>query len=253
MTSRIAPVELRKHLSARVVDNDRLYRAFWRVLDVVCSLCALLLLAPVLVLLAALTFADGGRPVLFSQRRIGRGGVPFTLWKFRTMRSSCGRRITACGDRRVTMVGAWLRKLKLDELPQLFNILKGDMSLVGPRPEIPEYVSPSNALWRSTLAVKPGLTDLASLVFRNEEDILARADDPEEYYSRTILPLKLLLNLHYMQSRCWRLDVTLIVLTACYSFVPWTFNPRRIEKIFYPGVNVFEPNFLHPIPRAFDR
>jgi len=204
-----------------------------RLLEVACALTALVGLAPLLLLFAALIWMDDGRPVLFRQTRVGRNGRPFRILKFRTMRpGSFGRAITAAGDRRVTRVGTWLRRLKLDELPQLINVLKGDMSLIGPRPEVPEFVEFDNALWRAVLEVRPGITDLASLVYRNEEDMLGPALDPDAYYRSAILPAKLRLNLQYLQSRSVRQDLRLLWLTARYSFFPRGFDRDRVVRSF---------------------
>ena len=137
--------------------------------------------APLLAATAALVKASSPGPVLFRQQRIGRGGKPFELWKFRTMRvGGTGPQITADGDRRITRIGRILRKTKLDELPELFNVLRGDLSLVGPRPEVAKYVALYPEAERAFLQrFRPGITDPATVRFRNEEDILARAPDPE--------------------------------------------------------------------------
>jgi lipopolysaccharide/colanic/teichoic acid biosynthesis glycosyltransferase len=127
------------------------------------------------------------------------------------------------------------------------------MSLIGPRPEVPEYVDPEDLLWRGVLVAKPGITDLASLIFRNEEEVLASAADPEGLYRQTILPAKLCLNLQYIRSRRWRLDLKLLLLTAYYSFCPWTFDRQRIEMTFFQGARTFESNFIHSVPRTLDR
>lgn len=232
---------------------DARYAARWRVVDVVCSAAALVFLAPLLAVIALAVLATSGRPVLFAQERVGRRGVRFTIWKFRTMRRGSGSLVTAAGDSRVTAVGCWLRRLKLDELPQLFNVLKGNMSLIGPRPEVPEYVDTEDLLWRGVLAVKPGITDLASLMFRNEEAVLAASDDPAGYYRESILPAKLCLNLRYIRARHWRLDLKLLLLTAYHSFFPWTFDQQRIEMTFFQGARTFEPNFIYSVPRTLDR
>jgi hypothetical protein len=128
-----------------------------------------------------------------------------------------GPAITITGDRRVTCVGTILRKFKLDELPQFINVLKGDMSMIGPRPEVPEFVEPGNRLWDQVLMVRPGITDLATLLYRNEEQLLASSAQPELDYHRTILPAKLALNIEYMRSRSLRRDIRLLFLTAWYS------------------------------------
>ena len=232
---------------------DERYAARWRVVDVACAAAALTILAPVIAAIAMAVLATSGRPVLFAQERIGRRGVAFRIWKFRTMRPGDGVRVTTAGDRRVTAIGRWLRKLKLDEIPQLFNVLKGEMSLIGPRPEVPEYVNAEDPLWRAVLAASPGITDLASLVYRNEEEILASSDNPDVFYRQTIRPAKLRLNLQYIRSRGWGLDLELLLLTAYHSFCPWTFDRQRIEAAFIQGVRNFEPNLIHSVPRTLDR
>jgi lipopolysaccharide/colanic/teichoic acid biosynthesis glycosyltransferase len=142
-----------------------------------------------------------------------------------------GSAITVAGDRRVTRVGAILRKFKLDELPQFINVLKGDMSMVGPRPEVPEFVEQGNYLWDQVLMVRPGITDLATLLYRNEEQLLASSAQPELDYNRTILPAKLALNIEYMRSRSlWR-DIRLLVLTAWYSLFPGRFHGQQVERL----------------------
>lgn len=202
-----------------------------RGMDVFGSIGILILLSPVLLMAALLVLAFDGRPVLFRQTRIGRNGQPFRLVKFRTMRSrSCGSPITVLNDGRVTPIGRWLRKLKIDELPQLWNVLRGEMSLIGPRPEVPEFVELSDARWHKVLEVRPGITDLASLAFRNEEDLLGPAADPELHYRSVILPQKLHLNLHYQRSRSFSRDLKLLWMTARYSFVPWGFDRDRILR-----------------------
>ena len=132
--------------------------------------------------------------------------------------------ITAAGDARVTRVGAVLRRFKLDELPQLFNVLKGDMSLVGPRPEVPEYVQLEAPIWQAVLQVRPGVTDLATLLYRDEERLLGASDDPNALYRETVLPAKLMLNLGYLRSRSFRRDLKLILLTIRYSLFPRRFR-----------------------------
>ena len=171
-------------------------QAFKRLFDVICAAIGLLFLTPLFAILALLIVLRDGAPVLFSQTRIGRNGKPFRIWKFRTMRAgSRGSVITAAGDDRVTRTGAALRKHKLDELPQLFNVLKGDMSLVGPRPEVPEHVQLAAPIWQAILQVRPGITDLASLIYRDEEQVLGASRDPDAFYREQVLPSKLLLNL----------------------------------------------------------
>lgn len=185
------------------------------VFDRVAAAVGLLLLSPALALLAVAIALEDGFPVLFRQTRVGRGGRPFRLVKFRSMLAGvAGTRITAGRDPRVTRVGAWLRRYKIDELPQLWNVLKGDLSLVGPRPEIPPFVDEKDPAWRAVLAVRPGITDPATLQFRHEEEVLAGAGDPEQYYRETILPAKLALNLEYIRARTFWGDLKLIARTV---------------------------------------
>ena len=191
---------------------------------------------PVLAGVALAILINDGRPVLFSQMRVGKDGKPFRIWKFRTMRAcSYGNVITVAGDARVTKVGATLRKYKLDELPQLVNVLIGDMSLVGPRPEMPEHVQFEAPIWRAVLCVRPGITDLASLLYRDEERILGASEDPYAFYRESVLPAKLLLNLTYLQSRSFWQDLKLILLTIRYSLFHQTFNADVILKLFTKG------------------
>jgi lipopolysaccharide/colanic/teichoic acid biosynthesis glycosyltransferase len=198
---------------------------------VTCAAAGLLILMPALAALAVAILCDDGAPVFYSQTRVGRRGEPFRIWKFRSMRAgSQGSVITAEGDRRVTRVGAALRRLKLDELPQLFNVLKGDMSLVGPRPEVPEYVQLDAPVWQSVLQVRPGVTDLATLLYRDEEKLLGTSGDPGTFYRETVLPAKLALNLGYLRTRSFLRDLKLILLTICYSLFPQRFDPDLIKK-----------------------
>jgi lipopolysaccharide/colanic/teichoic acid biosynthesis glycosyltransferase len=145
---------------------------------------------------------------------------------------SQGSVITAAGDGRVTRAGAALRRWKLDELPQLFNVLKGDMSLVGPRPEAAEQVHLEAPVWQAVLQVRPGITDLASLLYRNEEELLGAVDDPNTFYRESVLPAKLLLNLAYLRSRSFWLDMRLILLTIWYSLLPERFDPDLVKRTF---------------------
>jgi lipopolysaccharide/colanic/teichoic acid biosynthesis glycosyltransferase len=204
-----------------------------------CAAAGLICLLPVFAGLALAVIVDNGPPVFFRQTRVGKNGRPFRIWKFRTMRvGSLGSVITAAGDGRITRVGAVLRRWKLDELPQLFNVLTGDMSLVGPRPEVAEYVRLEEPLWQAVLQVRPGITDLASLLYRNEEELLGAADDPNAFYRASVLPAKLFLNLAYLRSRCFRLDLRLILLTIWYSLHPDRFDPDLIKKTFAAGVGI---------------
>jgi len=207
-----------------------------RTFDVVCAAAGLLVLSPLFAVVALMILLSDGRPVLFSQMRTGRYGSPFRIWKFRTMRpGAAGTTITAAGDSRVTATGARLRKFKLDELPQLFNVLRGEMSLVGPRPEVPEYVDRQSRIWQAVLQVPPGITDVASLLYRDEEALLGTASDPDRFYRETLLPAKLCLSLAYLSTRSlWR-DVRLILLTIHSSLSPGRLNPGRVRRAFDLG------------------
>ena len=216
--------------------RGRLWQAFYRLFDVTCAAAGLLLLAPVLAALAVVVLCDDGPPVFFGQTRVGRKGKPFRIWKFRTMRTgSRGMVITAAGDPRVTRAGTVLRRCKLDELPQLFNVLKGDMSLVGPRPEVPEYVQLEAPIWQAVLQVRPGVTDLATLLYRDEEKLLGASDDPNTFYREIVLPAKLLLNLGYLRSRSFPRDLKLILLTIRYSLFPERFDQDLIKRSLGTG------------------
>ena len=206
--------------------------------DRLAAAVGLIVLSPLLLLAAVAIILEDALPVFFRQIRIGRDGKTFQLWKFRSMRNGLsGTRITAANDPRLTWVGRILRKYKIDELPQLWNVLKGEMSLVGPRPEVPAFVDLGDPAWQAVLQLKPGITDVASLVYRHEEEILGAASDPEPYYCDHILPAKLALNQHYIQSRSFRLDLKVILLTVRYSFFPKGFDPKRLRKIFLPQEN----------------
>jgi lipopolysaccharide/colanic/teichoic acid biosynthesis glycosyltransferase len=188
----------------------RLFDLFW-------VIPGLLVLAPILALTALWIKADSRGPVFFRQLRIGRGGREFKVFKFRTMVPDAevlGLKITVGGDPRITRSGHFLRKYKLDELPQLFNVLSGDMSLVGPRPEVPEYVALYPADVREkVLSVKPGITDLASLEYKDENELLRDAEDPREVYIQEIMPRKLEYYVQYVEQRTLWFDFVIIMRT----------------------------------------
>lgn len=214
-----------------------LRQALYRLFDISGAAAGMVILMPVLFALALLILWGDGSPVFFSQMRVGRKGKLFRIWKFRTMRAdSQGRIITAAGDGRVTHIGAVLRRCKLDELPQLFNVLKGDMSLVGPRPEVPECVQLEAPIWQAVLQVRPGVTDLATLLYRDEEKLLGTAVDATALYCETVLPAKLALNLGYLRSRSFWRDLRLIHLTIRYSLFPERFDPDLIMRTVGLGV-----------------
>jgi lipopolysaccharide/colanic/teichoic acid biosynthesis glycosyltransferase len=187
-----------------------------RLFDVVAASFGLVLLAPLLLLVAVWIRLDSPGPVLFRQWRVGRNGIPFQIIKFRTMRAGKdeGRQLTVGRDPRITRAGRFLRRYKLDELPQLFNVVAGTMSLVGPRPEVPRYVAfyPPEARL-AVLSVAPGITDLASILYKEENDILGRAPDPERAYVDTVLPVKLAYYQRYVSERSFWGDLRIIFLT----------------------------------------
>jgi len=185
-----------------------------RVFEAAAALLALGAAAPLLLACALLVKLTSRGPVLFRQERLGRGGVPFSMVKFRTMRlENAGPQVTARGDPRITAVGRVLRTTKLDELPELWNVVRGDMALVGPRPEVPRYVDAGDALWREVLSVRPGVTDPVTLRLRGEEELLAAAEDAERFYVETLLPYKLILARRYLRARTWRSDIGVLVGT----------------------------------------
>lgn len=186
-----------------------------RAFDLAAALCGLLLLAPLLGAIALWIRLDSPGPVLFRQLRIGRHGVPFSIFKFRTMTAQpAGAQLTVGQDARITRAGRLLRHYKLDELPQLFNVLQGSMSLVGPRPEVPRYVAcyPPDVR-RIVLSVAPGITDWASIHYKDENAILGHAADPEQAYIDTILPVKLEYYVRYVQERSFWTDLRIIAST----------------------------------------
>lgn len=186
-----------------------------RAFDLLLSALGLLLLAPVLLLIALWVKLDSPGPVFFRQERVGRFGRPFFIHKFRTMRvDNAGLQITVGVDPRITRAGRVLRAAKLDELPQLWDVLRGAMSLVGPRPEVPRYVALYTPEQRKVLDVRPGITGMASIDYIDENEILARSSDPERTYIEDILPAKLALDLRYVQERSLALDLRILLITV---------------------------------------
>lgn len=195
-----------------------------RLFDVAGAGAGLLLLSPLFVLIAVAIKLDSPGPVFYRQERVGRHGVPFRIFKFRTMvaaQAGGAAQITVAGDARITRTGHFLRRWKLDELPQLIDVLRGTMSLVGPRPEVPRYVAQYPAEWRErVLSVRPGITDFASVHYRAEGELLAKADDPEREYVDVILPSKLRYALHYVDNLGVADDLRVLGLTLRTVFVP---------------------------------
>ena len=192
-----------------------------RCFDIIVALIGLVLLTPVFLIVALAIKLDSPGPVFYTGKRIGKDGVPFGIIKFRTMvdhADRIGAALTQGQDRRVTPVGRVLRKWKLDELPQLLNVLRGEMSLVGPRPEAPCYVGHYTPEQRRVLQAKPGITGLTQVRFRHEESLLQRCRNVEEEYIREIMPHKLALDLQYVESQTLLLDLKLIARTLMCLF-----------------------------------
>ena len=194
-----------------------------RSVDLIASASGLVLLSPLFALLAVLTLVMMGPPLLFTEARVGLGGRPFRILKFRTMRvNQGGLFVTGRNDPRITTWGRLLRTTKMDELPQLINVIRGEMSIVGPRPEIPRYVEAYTPDQRRVLEVRPGLTDPATIAFMWEEQLLA-AKDPsvrDRYYVEEILPKKLSMNLEYIERASLTYDLRLVARTLRVILVP---------------------------------
>lgn len=190
-----------------------------RALDLSLVVPGLIVVAPLLALIAAIIWIVDGRPIFFRQVRVGRHGVPFRLWKFRTMSphgERMGPAITIGADTRITHTGRWLRATKLDELPQLFNVVCGEMSFVGPRPEVPCYVDQYTTEQRRILELVPGITDAASIEYRHESELLAALANPDVAYIQDIVPDKIRLSLEYAErANVWRDLQTIFRTISC--------------------------------------
>lgn len=187
-----------------------------RIADLIFSFIGILILLPFFLIVSLLIKIDSKGPVLFNQQRVGRWSRDFYLHKFRTMQvnaEALGQLTVGGRDPRITKIGYFLRKYKLDELPQLFNVLKGEMSLVGPRPEVRRYVEEYDEEQRTVLNVKPGITDYASIEYAEENDILAKAEDPETAYIEEVMPAKLKLNLKFIEQPTFFNYLKIILLT----------------------------------------
>jgi lipopolysaccharide/colanic/teichoic acid biosynthesis glycosyltransferase len=216
-------------MSPRHVSKEGLPRA----LEAGVAVGGLILLLPLLGFVALVIVLTSGRPVLFRQVRVGRNGKPFVLFKFRTMhRFNSGLQVTSEDDVRVTRVGRVLRKTKLDELPELWNVLRGDMSLVGPRPEVPRYVDLKNRMWKLVLKVRPGITDPTTLSLRNEETLLSKVNgDREQFYMEVLLPLKLRGYVEYLRIRSPRTDVGVLCRTIIAVISRRDYSPEPDTEI----------------------
>tara|TARA_B100000287_G_scaffold325037_1_gene309187 strand:+ start:204 stop:818 length:615 start_codon:yes stop_codon:yes gene_type:complete len=194
-----------------------MYKLFFkRVLDIFFSLIIMLILSPLFAVVSIIIFLRDGLPVLFLQERIGKDGIPFTLVKFRSMSNESDKNLSSFSPgerRRVTEIGSILRKYKIDEFPQFFNVLKGDISVVGPRPEVRIWVEKFPEEFAKIHTIKPGITDYASIKFRDEESILAETDDAKKEYEDNILPTKMAINIEYIDKRSFCFDFIIIIKT----------------------------------------
>ena len=186
-----------------------------RIFDIISSLFGLILLSPFIIIIAILIKLDSKGPIFFKQVRVTKNGREFKIFKYRTMKIGSDKysQITVGKDSRITKIGDFLRKYKLDEIPQLINVLIGDMSLVGPRPEVPKYIALYTEEQREILKVRAGITDYASIEFSNENDILANEVDPEKAYIEKIMPRKIELNKKYLSEISVMTDIKIILLT----------------------------------------
>jgi lipopolysaccharide/colanic/teichoic acid biosynthesis glycosyltransferase len=184
--------------------------------DITLSLLGLILLSPLFLIIALLILADSGRPVFYRQTRTGKGGIPFDILKFRTMIVNADKSsLLTIGlhDNRITRVGYYLRKYKIDEFPQLINVLKGEMSLVGPRPEVTKYTQLYTQQQKEALSVRPGITDPASILLKDENEMIAASPDPEKFYIEKLIPEKVSINIQYIERMSLKNDLRIIVKT----------------------------------------
>ena len=207
-------------LSPKKIDEILNRRKFQLIIkrgfDIVVSFIGLLILLPIFLIVAIIIKLDSKGPIFFRQVRVGKNGKEFKIFKFRTMvvdAEEKGMQITVDGDSRITKPGNFLRRSKIDELPQLINVLIGDMSFVGPRPEVPKYVAMYDENQRSILKIRPGITDIASIEYRDENSILAQSKNPEEAYINEIMPRKIELNFKYIENMSVIYDIKLIIET----------------------------------------
>ncbi len=205
-----------------------------RIFDIIFSFLGLILIFPIFIIVSILIKLTSPGPIFFKQERIGKNFKPFLLYKFRTMIPDAPKRgplITSSDDPRITKIGRILRKTKLDELPQLINVLKGDMSLVGPRPEVKKYVDMYKNDYEEILKIRPGITDIASFTFRNEEELLKDKDNVEEYYAYVILPQKIKLAKEYLKRISLWFDIKIIFKTIFSIFYPVNFINKTVERL----------------------
>lgn len=203
-----------------------------RIIQVIVAAVGLLLLLPLFGCVAILIKISSSGPILFRQRRVGLNGREFVLYKLRTMSvKQSGPLVTAVTDSRITPLGKLLRKSKIDELPELWNIVIGDMSFVGPRPEVPKFVDYNDPLWQEVLRVRPGITDPVTLRLRNEEVLLAKVFDKEAYYQEVVQPYKLKGYVNFLRKKTWKTDIKIIAQTLKAIALPKTAPPPTQEEL----------------------
>jgi len=210
-TNQITKTEIEK-----ILKRKRFSMFLIRCFDILVSFFGIVFLLPLFAITALVIRAKDGSPILFKQERVGKNGKIFKILKYRTMsvkQKENSSQITVGEDQRITKTGRTLRKLKIDELPQLFNVLKGEMSFVGPRPEVKKYVDLYDDLQKEILKIKPGITELASLKYYNESEILGASDDPEREYIEKIMPDKIMLNLQYIKKMGFFYNIGIILRT----------------------------------------
>jgi lipopolysaccharide/colanic/teichoic acid biosynthesis glycosyltransferase len=213
-----------------LIGNGIYRRCGKRMLDAIIAALGLVLASPVMLVVAILVKGSSPGSVFYRQERVGLGGQCFRIIKFRTMRDDAdkdGLAITSSTDPRVTSAGRWLRRIKLDELPQLWNVLMGEMSLVGPRPEVPRYVEAYSASQRRILLVRPGITDPASIAYRHEEELLGCHGDSDRFYREVVMPDKLNMNLEYLRRISFRYDLLLLVRTTSAIVTPFRISKTK--------------------------
>jgi lipopolysaccharide/colanic/teichoic acid biosynthesis glycosyltransferase len=200
-----------------VLHKKKIQMILKRLFDVLVSIFGLILFSPIFFISAIIIKLDSKGPVFFKQKRVGRGEKEFEIYKFRSMVHNCGEnglKLTIGDDARITRSGKFIRKYKIDELPQLINVVKGEMSFVGPRPEVAKYAACYSSYQRQVFLVRPGITDYASIRFKNESVILGASKNPEETYIKEILPMKIDLKLKYIKEMSVLNDIKLILLTV---------------------------------------
>lgn len=231
--------KLQEKTFSRSIENKYFLKEILpRFFELTLAIAAIVLLLPSLLICALLIYLSSPGKILFRQKRIGRNGKVFTLYKFRTMSTANnGLLITAANDGRITPVGKILRKTKFDELPELYNVLRGEMSFVGPRPEVVELVDFKNPLWKEVLSVRPGITDPVTLQFRNEETLLSNVEDKQAFYLNVIQPYKLNGYIAYLNSKSLKKDLIIILQTFKVILFPETAPPIQLDKDMFPPLS----------------